>query len=651
MTIRAAKIPHTHESLLDGGVLTADAVPDHNDLNNIQGGVATEYYHLTSAEHTELSTWVANVTLTATGGMTLGDDLDMAGKDILGPGAIRDAVGNIQVYLPFTLFAVNHLSLQNTAAGTGAYLATLGADTDIDINLNPKGTGVVNVLGDITLTGTVDGRDLQTDGTKLDGIEALADVTDTANVAAAGAIMDGDFTGNGLMVRTGAGSYTNRSIAVTDAKLTVSNADGTAGNPTLGFGTVALADLNDGATAVTASAVIADNVLVKGDGGTRGVQATGISVTDSDAVSGMTQLTVGTLILGVTLSGSGANNVKLGDALDCNSKDIIDASRAYVKVSDGLYVTGTMAIGQAPVSFAGFVVNPSGASIYMGVFGGVTYTGASANVYGVLFSTSHEKTNPTSHQTAWGCNVAVTNKGIGLAAKNIISRGVETQAINTSAQTSATANIYAYGLYVDETRPGSGVNAAGNFYGYGLFVADVLTPAGTPTSNQEWCALFEGPVQVNSDQPLILEGSTTSKGDTYLVYDSAGVTLDFFLGGTEEMNIAAGFVDIVNELKLSGDLNHDGTNIGFFTAVPVPQAAAYTQAYAAVNRTLAAYTADDESGAYTGIDNAQGGTPYATVVDLNALRVAYENLRALCENSAQMINAVVDDLQAYGLVQ
>lgn len=45
------------------------------------------------------------------------------------------------------------------------------------------------------------------DKSKLDGIEAAADVTDATNVASAGAIMDGDFSSNGLMKRTGAGSY------------------------------------------------------------------------------------------------------------------------------------------------------------------------------------------------------------------------------------------------------------------------------------------------------------------------------------------------------------------------------------------------------------------------------------------------------------
>lgn len=47
-------------------------------------------------------------------------------------------------------------------------------------------------IGNITLSGTVDGRDLQTDGSKLDLIEALADVTDATNVKAAGAAMLAD---------------------------------------------------------------------------------------------------------------------------------------------------------------------------------------------------------------------------------------------------------------------------------------------------------------------------------------------------------------------------------------------------------------------------------------------------------------------------
>lgn len=43
-------------------------------------------------------------------------------------------------------------------------------------------SGNVDVQGNITVSGTTDGRDVATDGSKLDGVEALADVTDAANI-------------------------------------------------------------------------------------------------------------------------------------------------------------------------------------------------------------------------------------------------------------------------------------------------------------------------------------------------------------------------------------------------------------------------------------------------------------------------------------
>jgi hypothetical protein len=67
--------------------------------------------------------------------------------------------------------------------------------------------------GNLTLSGTVDGRDVATDGSKLDGIETGADVTDFANVQAALAAASGavDFNSQNI---TGAGT-----ISGTTAKL------------------------------------------------------------------------------------------------------------------------------------------------------------------------------------------------------------------------------------------------------------------------------------------------------------------------------------------------------------------------------------------------------------------------------------------------
>jgi hypothetical protein len=91
---------------------------------------------------------------------------------------------------------------------------------------------------------------------------------------------------------------------------------------------------------------------------------------------------------------------------------------------------------------------------------------------------------------------------------------------------------------------------------------------------------------------------------------------------------------------------HTSTKVGFFSVTPVARAAAITQTYSTTSRTHAAYTANTQSVAYTGATDGE-----AKLVDLNALRVAYENLRVAYESTSQLLNAVIDDMQAYGLEQ
>jgi hypothetical protein len=112
-----------------------------------------------------------------------------------------------------------------------------------------------------------------------------------------------------------------------------------------------------------------------------------------------------------------------------------------------------------------------------------------------------------------------------------------------------------------------------------------------------------------------------------------------------------GDAEIDGTLWLDGDLVHSSGNIGVFGADPTGQAAALVQTYSTADRTLSAYTADNESASYTGIPDGSGDLPYAHIDDLNALRTAYENLRTFTEDLAQFVNALVDDQQTYGWEQ
>ena len=125
-------------------------------------------------------------------------------------GSLLNLSGDAVVYVTAAGEDIVQPSDLATVATTGAYsdlsgLPTLGtaaaadtgdfataaqgslADTAVQPNDSPT-------FGSVTVTGTVDGRDVAADGSKLDGIEAGANVTDTANVTAAGALMDSEVT-------------------------------------------------------------------------------------------------------------------------------------------------------------------------------------------------------------------------------------------------------------------------------------------------------------------------------------------------------------------------------------------------------------------------------------------------------------------------
>jgi len=96
--------------------------------------------------------------------------------------------------------------------------ATQGTTADAAL---PKSGGAMT--GAITTNSTFDGRDVATDGTKLDGIEASADVTDATNVTAAGALMDSELTSIASV------KALNQGVATTDSPdFAALNVNGTA---------------------------------------------------------------------------------------------------------------------------------------------------------------------------------------------------------------------------------------------------------------------------------------------------------------------------------------------------------------------------------------------------------------------------------------
>ena len=80
----------------------------------------------------------AKFILSTGAGQTIGNGLTITTPKIA---QILDANGNVQLNFTSIASAVNYLTIYNNGAGGGPYLFVSGADTNTNLNLQPKGTG------------------------------------------------------------------------------------------------------------------------------------------------------------------------------------------------------------------------------------------------------------------------------------------------------------------------------------------------------------------------------------------------------------------------------------------------------------------------------------------------------------------------------